>query len=143
MFGKPKLIIYIRRTALELYSEKSSSYLEKLQFLPQHVLDEEILDHEGFVKFLADFFVKVIEPDSKVAILLSDEVTSSKIIQLGSVSRQDLDAQKQHFFDDVPFGQHELSKQEISFKGNLFLIGCNRRLFWRSNARGCRFYRSR
>lgn len=129
MFGKPTAVVYLKRQGLELYSGKSQGYSEKLDFPAELVSSEEILDEAGFKRFLGDFFTKVTPPGQKVVLVLSDELAFSKIISTEKVSGNDLEEQKQKFFDDVPFDSHELSTLEFIYKNNLYLFASNKKLY--------------
>ncbi len=129
MFDKPKAIIYLRRNALELYTNKSQGNLEKLQFPAELVSSEEILDQEGFGRFLNDFFTKVTSKNQNTVIVLSDEVTFSESIDLSKISNEQLEDEKKQFFESVPVDLHELSRLEVVYKGSLFLAACNKKLY--------------
>lgn len=129
MFGKPKSILYLRRSSLEVYTDKSQSYVEKLQIPAQLISSEEVLDQEGLLRFLNDFFTKVTYKEQKAVIILSDELTFSKVIGLGQITKEDLEAQKRQFVDSVPVGLHELSRLEVIYKDKFYLIACNKKLY--------------
>lgn len=129
MFDKPKAIIYLRRNTLELYTDKSQGNFEKLQFPATLVSSEEILDQEGFGRFLNDFFTKVTSKNQNTVIVLSDEVTFSESIDLGKISTEQLEDEKKHFFESVPVDLHELSRLEVVYKGSLFLAAANKKLY--------------
>jgi hypothetical protein len=129
MFGKPKAVIYLRRSSLELYTDKSQSYVEKLQIPAQLESSEEVLDQEGLGRFLNDFFTKVTFPKQKALIILSDEVTFSKVSSLGKITQEELETLRRQFFESIPVDLHVLSKLEVIYKDKFYLVACNKKLY--------------
>ncbi len=128
MFTKPQAIFFIKRNSIELYDGKSQSFLEKLDFGPQIVSSEEVLDPEGLARLLGDFFPKVTFPGQKAFLVLSDELTFSKVIDGEKAKQEELENDKKQFLDSVPLDARELLPLDFFYKNKRYLAACNKKL---------------
>ena len=79
MFNK-KVILFLKRDSVELYIADGDGPKNRLQFPPEIIKYEEILDEAKFESLITSFLQKELAPNQKVTILLSPDILFQKTI---------------------------------------------------------------
>jgi len=108
MFSNSKIVLYLRRNSLELYS---GDRFEKLE-LPTAIVDNiEIKDLVAYKKLFSDFITRLNLKKQSGLVVLADDIIFSKIISDGANDQPKI----QQFIETVPFKEDKIvSKTVIS-----------------------------
>ena len=127
MFFSSKLIIYLKRNTLEVYSQNTEGSLGRLEFAPDTARDEEVINQAKFEDSISTFLTKLALKEKKALIILSDEVLFAKTIPLSN--EQDEAKQAQDFFNEVPFDPQKIAQKQVKTKNGVNLFATNKSLF--------------
>lgn len=127
LFSNSSIIVYLKRSSLEVYSQKSEGVQARLDFPPNYQKDQEILDVEKFEQLIANFLSKLNLKDKKIIIAISADNLFEKTIPLSDKAKEDAAANK--FFEEIPFDPQKIVKKQIRTKNGLNLIAANKNLF--------------
>src|SRR3990167_7085911 len=126
MFNK-KVILFLKRDSVELYSEAGEGPQNRLLFPPEILKYEEILDEAKFESTIASFLQKEIAANQKVTILLSPDILFQKTISSPDKTIQESEVKK--FTDEIPFDISKTATVKIPTTGGLNLIATNKKLY--------------
>ena len=126
MFSKPKLYLYLKRNALEIYKESGDGPPQKLDFPKDIEKNEEIINPAKFEQLITGTLKTLVSRGQKVIIILSDEVIFQKII---SAPGENADDKIQKFLGELPFDPAQIAQREIATKNGLHLIAANKDLY--------------
>lgn len=125
IFGQKKIVIYLKRSSLEIYTYDQEGPVSQLEF-PQDVTKyEEIVDKSKFENLLSSFFTKQIEKRAGIIILLSEEITFQKTLD-ASLTPQ---AEFQKFVAKIPFDPQKLIAKQIAVQNQTYFVGTNKTIF--------------
>src|SRR3989344_8995741 len=96
-----KIILFLKRDSLELYSTGFDGPKNRLVFPPDIVKYEEILDEAKFESLITSFLQKEIAANQKITILLSPDILFQKIISQKDKNLEETEFNK--FKDEIPF----------------------------------------
>ena len=126
MFNK-KVILFLKRDSLELYSEAGEGPQNRLLFLPEIIKYEEILDEAKFESTIASFLQKELAPNQKVTILLSPDILFQKTISQKDKNLEEAEIKK--FTDEIPFDASKTTTIKVPTVDGLNLIATNKKLY--------------
>src|SRR3989344_5783413 len=126
MFNK-KVILFLKRDSVELYTADGEGPKNRLSFPPEIIKYEEILDEAKFESLIGAFLQKEIAANQKVTILLSPDILFQKTISSPDKTIQESEVQK--FADEIPFDISKTATVKIPTTDGLNLIATNKKLY--------------
>ena len=126
MFNK-KVILFLKRDSLELYIADGDGPKNRLQFPPEIIKYEEILDEAKFESLITSFLQKELAPNQKVTILLSPDILFQKTISSQDITIQESEVKK--FTDEIPFDASKTATIKVPAVDGLNLIATNKKLY--------------
>ena len=126
MFNK-KVILFLKRDSVELYSETGEGPKNRLQFPPEIIKYEEILDEEKFASLITSFLQKEIAANQRVTILLSPDILFQKTISSPDKAIQESEVKK--ITDEIPFDTSKTATIKVPATSGLDLIATNKKLY--------------
>lgn len=126
MFNK-KVILFLKRDSLELYLADSEGPKNRLQFAPEIIKYEEILDESKFESLAISFLQKELAANQKVIILLSPDILFQKTISSPDKAIQESEVKK--FTDEIPFDTQKTATVKIPTTVGLNLVATNKKLY--------------
>ncbi len=127
-FNSEKLLIYLKRSSLEVYFPDSEEGPAILEFPPEAVSHLEILDSATFEKLVTDFLSQ-FEPKKYEAILvLSQNIYFEKIIKKEEgveISASEVNK----FFENIPFEDFKVRKKVVDIEDNICLYATNKQVY--------------
>src|SRR3990167_97967 len=126
MFNK-KVILFLKRDSVELYSEAGEGPQNRLLFPPEILKYEEILDEAKFESTITSFLQKEFAPNQKVTILLSPNILFQKTISQKDKNSEEAEIKK--FTDEIPFDASKTAIVKMLTTAGLNLIATNKKLY--------------
>ncbi len=126
IFSDNKLLLYLKRNSLEIYSKNTQGVSAKLDFPPNLIKDEEIINQEKFEQLIANFFNSLNLKNQKIVIAISQDLLFEKTLPISSAQEEAL---TQKFFDEIPFDAQKIAKIQIRTKNGLNLAATNKNLY--------------
>ena len=126
MFNK-KVILFLKRDSLELYTADGEGPQNRLSFPPEIIKYEEILDEAKFESLITSFLQKELAPNQKVTILLSPDILFQKTITAADKTIQENEVKK--FTDEIPFDASKTATIKVPAVDGLNLIATNKKLY--------------
>lgn len=125
LFGRKKIVIYLKRSSLEIYTNDQKGQVSQLEF-PQGVTKyEEIVDKSKFENLLSSFFAKQIEKKGEIIILLSEEITFQKTLDASLTPQEEF----QKFVAKIPFDPQKLIAKQIAVQNQTYFVGTNKNIY--------------
>src|SRR3989344_4360136 len=122
-----KIILFLKRDSLELYSTGFDGPKNKLAFPPDVVKYEEIVNETNFANLVSTFLQKEIAPNQKVTVLLSPDILFQKTIALKDNNLEESETQK--FAGEIPFDSAKTATIKVALEDKVTLIATNKRLY--------------
>ena len=126
MFNK-KVILFLKRDSVELYTADGDGPKNRLSFPPEIIKYEEILDEAKFESLITSFLQKELAPNQKVTILLSPDILFQKTISSPDKTIQESEVKK--FTDEIPFDASKTATIKLPTTDGLNLIATNKKLY--------------
>lgn len=126
MFNK-KVILFLKRDSLELYTSAVEGLKNRLLFPPEIIKYEEIIDETKLENLITSFLQKEITQNQKVIILLSPDILFQKTISSPDKAIQENEVKK--FTDEIPFDIPKTATIKVPTASGLNLIATNKKLY--------------
>ena len=114
MFSKPNAIVYVRRNDLIIGGKHINA--GKLKLPIEIVNNLEILDPDSFIDLCQDFFSSHNLKGKRALVILDQSIIFSKLIELNSSNKNDLDLYIDNYIDQMPYLPSQRSV--IKYKDN-------------------------
>lgn len=123
-FNKNNILIYLRRTSLEVYYGNEK---EELKFPPTVYQNIEVLDSENFQKIFKNFLTNLKLKKQDALIILSDEILFQK--EIVAADEADLKIKSENFLDSIPISTDKIKSKKIKVNEKIVLLASNKRVY--------------
>lgn len=125
LFDKPKIVIYLTDQNIVVYDAQAEAL--ELEFPPEIVKDQEIIDEEKFKQMLGDFFANLQLKGREAIILISQKLLFQKKFSVDEPEK--LNDQIQIYLEKIPFDPQHLAKVQITVEDGVIVVVTNQKLF--------------